>query len=193
MKKSFKGRPVLPKETSASWYSRGSFPHFDGEGMTQHVCFHLFDSLPQSLLAKWRDELNSTRASVLNAAEAAREWRRRIHDTLDHGYGCCFLRDIRLAKIVEDSLLRFDAERYTLHAWCVMPNHVHTLFTPLSKFRMSEIAHSWKSFTAHECNKVLGRTGKFWAGTVRSLYSQSTLLSQRRGLHREQPSKGRVM
>jgi len=27
---------------------------------------------------------------------------------------------------------------------------------------MSKIVHSWKSFTAHECNKLLGRTGKFW-------------------------------
>ena len=28
---------------------------------------------------------------------------------------------------------------------------------------MSQIVHSWKSFTAHQCNKVLGRTGRFWA------------------------------
>jgi REP element-mobilizing transposase RayT len=27
---------------------------------------------------------------------------------------------------------------------------------------MSTIVHSWKSFTAQECNKVLGRTGRFW-------------------------------
>jgi len=27
---------------------------------------------------------------------------------------------------------------------------------------MSKIVHSWKSFTAHESNNVLGRTGKFW-------------------------------
>jgi REP element-mobilizing transposase RayT len=43
-----------------------------------------------------------------------------------------------------------------------MPNHVHTLFTPLNIFRMSSIVRSWKSFTAHECNKILERTGKFW-------------------------------
>src|ERR1051326_6083450 len=44
-----------------------------------------------------------------------------------------------------------------------MPNHVHTLFTPATAFRMSRIVHSWKSFTAHECNKVLARTGRFSA------------------------------
>ena len=45
----------------------------------------------------------------------------------------------------------------------VMPNHVHALFTPKSECTMSEIVHSWKSFTAHECNKVQLRTGQFWA------------------------------
>jgi len=34
VKKSFKGRVVLSKETSDNWYSRGYFPHFDGEGVT---------------------------------------------------------------------------------------------------------------------------------------------------------------
>lgn len=163
MNRLFKGRIVLRKETSDSWYSRGYFPHFDGEGVTQHVCFHLFDSLPQSLLPQWSEKLRVTHAAgALETTETSREWRRRIHDALDRGYGSCFLRDDRLAKIVEDSLLRFDGERYTLHAWCVMPNHVHTLFTPLRKFKMSKIVHSWKSFTALECNKVLGRIGKFW-------------------------------
>ena len=162
MKKSFKGRVVLAKEASDSWYSRGYFPHFDGQGVTQHVCFHLFDSLPQSLLPQWRELCGTHASGVLKPIEASSEWRRRIHNALDRGYGSCFLRDDRIAKIVEDALLRFDDERYTLHAWCVMPNHVHTLFTPLRKFKMSKIVHSWKSFTAHECNNVLGRTGKFW-------------------------------
>jgi len=163
VKKSFKGRVVLSKETSDNWYSRGYFPHFDGEGVTQHVCFHLFDSLPQSLLARWREGFCGTHASgVLKPTEVSSEWRRRIHDALDRGYGACFLRDNRLAEVIENALLNFDGERYTLHAWCVMPNHVHTLFTPLSKFKMSKIVHSWKSFTAHECNKILDRAGKFW-------------------------------
>jgi REP element-mobilizing transposase RayT len=163
MKTSFKGRVVLGKKTSDSWCSRGYFPHFDGEGVTQHVCFHLFDSLPQSLVAQWGEELRGTRASsVLDTTEASREWRRRIHDALDCGYGSCFLRDDSLAEVVENALLHFEGEHYALHAWCVMPNHVHTLFTPCGEFKMSKIVHSWKSFTAHECNKVLGRTGKFW-------------------------------
>ena len=119
--------------------------------------------MPQSLLPQWREKLHGPHAAGgLELTQASREWRRRIHDTLDRGYGSCFLRDKRIARIIEDALLQFDGDRYALHAWCVMPNHVHTLFTPISRFKMSKIVHSWKSFTAHECNKVLKRTGKFW-------------------------------
>ncbi len=162
MKSTFNDRLVLPKRDEfEGWYSRGYFPHFDGDGVPQHVCFHLFDSLPQDILFQLRDELAASR-EVEGSVERNREWRKRIHEFLDRGHGECLLRDERLAKIVEDSLLHFDGDRYALHAWCVMPNHVHTLFTPLGTNRMSGIVHSWKSFTAHECNKTLARKGRFW-------------------------------
>jgi REP element-mobilizing transposase RayT len=158
MPQSFKGRLVLSKqENRDGWHSRGYFPHFDGERVTQHVSFHLFDSLPQSVLAHWRQELR-----LRPQQETDLELRKRIQEFLNRGYGSCFLRDDRLAAIVENALLCFDGQRYSLHSWCVMPNHVHTLFTPAKEFKRSEILHSWKSFTAHECNKLLLRSGRVW-------------------------------
>ena len=158
MAKLFKGRLVLPTDDrQGGWHSRGYSPHFDGEGFTQHVCFGLFDALPQHRLELWKEELKR-----LPKKDGDTELRRRIQDFLDGGYGSCFLRDDRLAEIVQNSLLQFDSQRYALHAWCVMPNHVHALFTPFVGFKMSSITHSWKSFTANQCNKVLGRTGRFW-------------------------------
>ena len=160
---SFKGRRVLSKESSYDWYSRGYFPHFDSDLTTQHVCFHLFDSLPQKLVRQWREEFERLRASkAVQESDLQRQHRERIHESLDACYGSCFLRNDQVAEIVENSLLHFDGDRYILHAWCVMPNHVHTLFTPKSGNKMSSIVHTWKSFTAHECNKLLDRSGKFW-------------------------------
>ncbi len=43
-----------------------------------------------------------------------------------------------------------------------MPNHVHILITPNAAQELSDILHSIKSFTAHEANKLLDRTGQFW-------------------------------
>jgi hypothetical protein len=43
-----------------------------------------------------------------------------------------------------------------------MPNHVHVIVQPLPGFELSQILHTWKSRTAKEANKLLGRTGEFW-------------------------------
>jgi REP element-mobilizing transposase RayT len=60
--------------------------------------------------------------------------------------------------------IRFMAESqhaYDLHAWVVMPNHVHMLVTPHSG--PSAFMQTLKGYTAREANKVLNRQGEqFW-------------------------------
>jgi REP element-mobilizing transposase RayT len=123
------------------------------------VTFRLADSLPAERLRQWREEL-----SVLPKDKEAVEYRRRIEEYLDRGEGSAWLQEPRIAQIVQDALLYFDGDRYRLHAWTVMPNHVHTLFTPAGAFSLSGIVHSWKSFTAKEANRNLNRQGHFWQG-----------------------------
>jgi hypothetical protein len=43
-----------------------------------------------------------------------------------------------------------------------MPNHVHAVIQPIEGHELSDILHSWKSWTAKEANQVLHRTGVFW-------------------------------
>ncbi|MBI2825696.1 MAG: transposase [Planctomycetia bacterium] len=43
-----------------------------------------------------------------------------------------------------------------------MPNHVHSLFTPVDGYSLSSILQSWKSFTANRANAELKRAGAFW-------------------------------
>ena len=68
----------------------------------------------------------------------------------------------RVARVVENALTHFHGERYALHAWCVMPDHVHLLVTPFHDWSLDRILHSWKSYTANEVNRMLHRTGTFW-------------------------------
>jgi len=155
-------RPRLPKNnalpTEASrWYSRGYVPHFDMPGLTQTMTFRLFDSMPQAVLELWSEGLRR-----LPEKESDLERRKRIDAYLDQGHGSCYLKDDRLAVIVQNALLYYDSQRYLLHAWVVMPNHVHTLFTPEAGWTLSQISHSWKSYTANDCNRVLTRKGEFW-------------------------------
>jgi REP element-mobilizing transposase RayT len=63
---------------------------------------------------------------------------------------------------VETSLWHFDAARYRLLAWVVMPNHVHVVIETRAEYPLSDVLQSWKSFTAKKANSLLGRTGSFW-------------------------------
>ena len=137
------------------WYSRGYLPHFDGGEILQFITFRLADSLPQEVLERWRLELE--RGDITDA-----NFRRRREFYLDQGYGCCALRDERVAGMIEENLLRFDGVKYRLHSWVVMPNHVHWLLTVKEESTLSAIVHSCKSYTAHQANKILRRSGRFW-------------------------------
>src|SRR5438132_8646677 len=43
-----------------------------------------------------------------------------------------------------------------------MSNHVYVVVTPHDGHHIRDILHSWKSFTAHNINELLGQTGRFW-------------------------------
>jgi REP element-mobilizing transposase RayT len=150
---------------------RGRTPHWDAEGATYAVSFRLGDSLPHALLEAYRQE----RADIVALAESVqRELTRDERDRLDHlyseriesyldqGAGACLLGKPGIAENVKNSLEFFHNQRYRLFVWCVMPNHVHTVFRPLTGFTLSDILHSWKSYTAKECNRLLNRRGEFW-------------------------------
>ena len=72
------------------------------------------------------------------------------------------MRDFRIARIVADTIHHFHGQRYRLFAWCVMPNHVHALFSPLQEHTLEAILHSWKSYSAQQANALLACTGHFW-------------------------------
>ncbi len=132
------------------WHSRGYLPHCDNPGLLQSITFRLHDALPQKVVEKLAQEADSP------------EKRERIEALLDAGQGACWLREPRIADIVEGALLHFDGERYQLLAWCVMPNHVHVLIETREDHPLDTILHSWKSFTAKAINKTLERSGKVW-------------------------------
>jgi type I restriction enzyme R subunit/putative DNA methylase len=130
-------RPLTDEEKALGflgWHERDYLPLCDYPGLVQFVTFRLADSMPASRCGEWEHLLK---------IEDDREKRTRLEEYLDRGVGECHLRDPRIAKIAEDTMLRFHNERYELLAWCVMPNHVHVLVhvwqTPLWK-----IIQNWK-------------------------------------------------
>ena len=108
----------------------------------------------------WKDKL----------AELPEGLRKNFHQTfswqymeyLDKGLGACVLKQPRLAKIVADSLLHFNGNRYHIGDFVIMPNHVHLLVCLLDDTDLLRQCYSWKRFSAVKINKVLGQTGRFW-------------------------------
>jgi putative transposase len=128
-------------------HSRHYLPHFDSQNVIQFVTFRLADSLPAEALER------------LMTADRPETFR---HEMLDRGWGACWLKSHPIARLVEDAFLAFDGSRYRLHAWTVMPNHVHVLFTVLPLAPLGSIVSSWKRFTPRQANRQLGRSGPIW-------------------------------
>ena len=123
------------------WYTRGYLPHYDTPYRLQFITYRLADSLPKKLL-------DSLEVELLHLPEDQRDPHRkkRIEEWLDSGIGCCALAHPAVASYVQNAWFHFHGERYRLHAWCIMPNHVHVLIEPLTN--LATIVHGWKSFTA---------------------------------------------
>jgi REP element-mobilizing transposase RayT len=153
-------------------HSRGALPHLKRAGASYFVTFRLAGTLPQEVLARLKQE----REAIIQTARAANRpltWKEqtdlfnwyaeRVDKYLDANQGDCWLRREDIAVLVANALHFFLGERYALHAWVIMPSHVHVVVRPELPWTLSQILKSWKNFTALEANKLLRRTGQhFW-------------------------------
>ena len=131
--------------------SERRLPHWDTVDQPLFVTFRLYGSLPQNRVFP---------NSKLTSGEAFVAMDRLLDVAVT---GPRFLQQPEVAAIVAAALKsgECDLNRYQLHAFVVMANHVHLLVTP----RVAAI--NWlgplKGFTAHQANKLLGTLGMhFW-------------------------------
>jgi len=134
------------------WHENGYLPHRDEPGLVQFVTFRLADAFPAELRSEWE---------TLLKIEDDRKRHTELEAYLDQGRGACHLRRADIAAMVEGSLRFRHGTHYDLHAWVIMPNHVHLLFV-VQDVPMSQLVDAWKGYTAKEANKILGRKGQFW-------------------------------
>lgn len=149
-----------------------NLPHWEAAGAIYHVSFHLADSVPQTQLEIWRDE--RTRLSELAKTEGRAMTQDEVEilksvfdEHVEHylasGYGSCLLHRSEVAEALRKTICKANGEKYALHEWCIMPNHVHIIvggFTNLAP--LHDVLRTWKSASAHRINRLLERTGKVW-------------------------------
>lgn len=148
-----------------------NLPHWQCNNAIYHISFRLADSMPQSVCEQWlRERACFIEDAKQHGAELSEEAKTRaqylysekIENYLDMGHGGCYLKKAEIAQLVVNAFTYFNNVRYRLHAWCIMPNHVHIIAEILPGHDLSKILHSWKSYTAHKANEMLGFKGDFW-------------------------------
>ena len=180
-------RPLLDSNAQAirpNWdllqkNSSTFLPHWRVPGATYSVTFRLHDSMPLAALEDFRQRKktlvkrledlvsqsgsrNSITALITIRSEIATLQEFALESALHAAHGECWLKNPVVAEMVLGALKFFDGNRYTLHAWSIMPNHVHVVLCPLGNHDLEKIIHSWKSFSAKKANEMLNRSGTFW-------------------------------
>jgi REP element-mobilizing transposase RayT len=156
-----------------------SLPHWAQAGTVSFITWRTADSLPAKVLARfaqersellrkfglvpagnWRDKLSKLPARDRGRVQWSlfEAWDRQ----LDSGAGACVLARPELSRIVEESLLHFDGDRYVLTDAVVMPNHVHVLVAFREERLLLSQSRSWKRYTAREIQKSLDQHRQFW-------------------------------
>ncbi len=149
-------------------YTKHNLPHWGQSNVIVFVTFRLADSLPAELVEKWRIERTrwtEEHPQPWNASdiqEYSQLFSRRREESLDAGHGECFLAESQCREIVGLALEYFNGERYSLHSYVIMPNHVHVLMELHESGGLQKIIKNWKSYTAREINRARGRSGAVW-------------------------------
>lgn len=132
------------------------------------MTWRLADSVDQDTLRTWKEErdaffdLHPRPWDEVVEDAYHKQFTRRMEAWLDAGHGACVLRDLRCRKVVADAFRHFEGVRYDLATWVVMPNHVHAIVCPYAGWQLSQLLHSWKSFTAKKINELFGQRGTLW-------------------------------
>lgn len=149
--------------------SSNRVPHWHQQEASFFATFRLADSVPLEPLRayqKEREEWVERNPPKPWSPDLEREFNRRFTGRferwLDRGYGSCLLRDPGNATIVEDCLRHFEGERSRLHAWVIMPNHVHVLASLVGEVTIADLMKSWKGFAARQINERCGSSGQLW-------------------------------
>jgi putative transposase len=170
--------------------TRRNLPHWYVRGAAHFVTFRLAGTLPREVVARLQQRKADLLQARQPAGLTTAQFRERAHkqlfaaydESLDADQSVRWLADPRIAALVRGSLYHLHAQKYGLLAYCIMPNHVHVLFVPFDMPRspveveaaedvgeradgespLSSIMHSLKGYTAHEANRLLGRSGSFW-------------------------------
>jgi REP element-mobilizing transposase RayT len=145
-----------------------NLPHWEQAGATYFLTFRLADALPGTLLRKWKHERAQWRLlhpepwDEATRVEYHRTFPVRIDRWLDEGHGSCLLRDTPCRNAIEKILQHDEGQSCFHHAWVIMPNHVHVLFSLKAATKLPALVGAWKSISARRLAEFRQKRGAVW-------------------------------
>ena len=163
-------QPIMPHITFLNRRSDilircGHLPHWFQPEAVQFITFRLADSLPQTKLQElslMREALGrcETKDGELTAEEERLE--EIVEGWLKIGYGGCVLSNAQCRQFVEEALFFNDKQTYHLHAFVIMPNHVHILLSPIGENSVVSIVSKLKRYSSRMIKQCVGTDGNVW-------------------------------
>lgn len=173
-------------DNEKTYYCR-NLPHYQPTSASYFITFRLAGSLPNEVIIRLKEEykIEGQRLIAMNEPDTKRraieEHRKRYFEKFDefldkYSSSPKWLCENKIAQIVVDAIRYRDEREYELIAYCIMPNHVHLVFSverfaeslkrkvrdSVSHYIVTDIVGSLKKHTAIEANKVLKHKGAFW-------------------------------
>ncbi len=159
-------------------FYRRNLPHYQPPGATLFITTRLAGSLPKQVVEQLIAEAEQL-AMLRSAIEPENDQARRAYLDQRHLFtrwdaaldaaasGPTWLNDANVAALVAEALHHRDGGVFRLDAFCIMFNHLHLVCKPLERAPdqhdpLHKTMQQFKSYTAVQANRLLGRTGAFW-------------------------------
>ena len=153
-------------------------PHIQPPGATFFLTFRLHGSLPQQAIDRL-DEQHEQRLRLIRHAEEGVALKQAIYEEDKRRFGRFdalldaaeagpdWLKIPAVASLVHKAFANGSGQAYDLIAYCIMPNHVHAVLTPMQTasgdyYSLSRLLHGIKGYSARRANRLLEREGSFW-------------------------------
>ena len=167
-------------------FYRRNLPHYQPAYATFFITFRLAGSLPSEVIAHLKEEHHQNEKLLLKIRDEKMRKQEMLSmhkrhfgnfdEMLDKAANNqSWLRDDRIAQVIVGAMHFRNKKAYNLLAYCIMPNHVHMVFTvgrrdsslykgktASDPYIVTKILENLKWYTAMKANEILNRKGAFW-------------------------------
>ena len=143
---------------------RRNLPHFYAQDAIYDISFRLVNTVPKNIF----DEYIYKRKCLIKKGKRKnidQLYKDYIESFLDNsGNEKDWLFNESICNEVISAIQFYNEKRYSVIAYCIMPNHVHLILNTMNfpYHPLGDLLKSIKQFSGKQANKIINRKGQFW-------------------------------